>query len=66
MPARMRRKPIDPEKYARLIAAWLPIPPRTDADNERLIDLLSSLDERQDVTPEEEARGTAGHRHRGF
>lgn len=54
MPARARRKPIDPRKYARLVAASLPIPPRTEADNDRLIELLSSLDEREDLTPEEE------------
>jgi HTH-type transcriptional regulator/antitoxin HigA len=55
MPVRARRKPIDPEKYARLIAASLPIPPRTEAGNERLIELLSNLDEREDLTREEEA-----------
>jgi HTH-type transcriptional regulator/antitoxin HigA len=55
MPARARRKPIDPEKYARLIAASLPIPPRSEGDNGRLIELLSSLDEREGLTPEEEA-----------
>ena len=55
MPVRARRKPIDPEKYARLIAASLPIPPRTEAGNERLIELLSNLDERDDLTREEEA-----------
>ena len=53
MPARARR--IDPERYARLIAASLPIPPRTEADNERLIELLSELDEREGLTAEEEA-----------
>jgi HTH-type transcriptional regulator/antitoxin HigA len=54
MPERLRRKPIDPEKYARLIAASFPIPPRSEADNARLIELLSRLDEREDLTPEEE------------
>ena len=54
MPVRVRRKPVDPEKYARLIAASLPIPPRSETDNERLIELLSSLDEREDLTSEEE------------
>jgi len=54
MPARARRKQIDPEKYARLIAASFPIPARTEADNERLIELLTGLDEREDLTPEEE------------
>jgi HTH-type transcriptional regulator/antitoxin HigA len=58
MPARAvrtRRRPIDPEKYARLIAAALPIPPRTEADNERLIELLAELDERSDLSPEEQS-----------
>ena len=55
MPARARRKPIDPEKYARLIASSLPIPPRSEAQNDRLIKLLSAMDEREDLTPEEEA-----------
>ena len=55
MPARARRKPLDPEEYARLIAVSLPIPPRTEADNERLIEMLSALDEREDLTPEEAA-----------
>jgi HTH-type transcriptional regulator/antitoxin HigA len=55
MPARARRRTIDPETYARLIAASLPIPPRSESDNARLIALLSSLDEREDLTPEEEA-----------
>jgi len=54
MPVRARRKPIDPEKYARLIAASLPIPPRSEAGNDRLIELLSGMDEREDLTPEEE------------
>ena len=54
MPVGSRRKPIDPEKYARLIAASFPIPPRSEADNERLIELLSRLDQREDLTPEEE------------
>jgi HTH-type transcriptional regulator/antitoxin HigA len=55
MPARTRRKPIDPEKYAQLIAASLPIPPRSEVQNDRLIELLSTLDERNNLTPEEEA-----------
>lgn len=55
MPVRARIKRIDPEKYARLITASLPIPPRTETDNDRLIELLSSLDEREDLTLEEES-----------
>lgn len=55
MPARTRRKPIDPEKYARLIATSLPLPPRTEADNQRLIHVLSGLDEREDLTAEQSA-----------
>jgi hypothetical protein len=64
MPARGRRKSIDPRKYARLIAASLPIPPRTEADNDRFIELLSRLDEREDLTSEEDFRRVAGDRHR--
>jgi HTH-type transcriptional regulator/antitoxin HigA len=52
MPARARR--IDPDKYARLIAASLAVPPRNAAENERLIELLSDLDERDNLTVEEE------------
>jgi HTH-type transcriptional regulator/antitoxin HigA len=51
MPA--RRHQLDPAKYAQLIAAALPIPPRTESDNERLIEQLSELDERTGLTPEE-------------
>jgi len=54
MPAKIRRKQINPDKYAGLIAAALPIPPQTEADNERLISLLDSLDQRNTLTPEEE------------
>ena len=54
MPARARRKIIDPEKYARLIAASLPIPPRTESQNGKLIELLSALDEQERLTPEED------------
>ena len=58
MPARgvrTKRRMIDPEKYARLIAASLPIPPRTEADNKRLIELLAAMDERNDLSPEEQS-----------
>ena len=55
MPVRAGRKPIDPEKYARLIVASLPIPPRSEGQNKKLIELLSQMDEREDLTPEEEA-----------
>ena len=50
-----RRKTIDRQKYAQLIAASLPIPPITEADNERLIEILTALDEREDLAPEEAA-----------
>jgi antitoxin component HigA of HigAB toxin-antitoxin module len=55
MPAKARRKPIDAEKYLRLIAASLPIPPRSEAEKDRLVELLSGMDEREDLSPEEEA-----------
>lgn len=58
MPSRVKRKRVDPEKYVQLIAAALPIPPKTEADNERLTKILLALDERQEqggLTPEESA-----------
>jgi len=55
MLARMHSKPIEPGKYLRLIEASLPLPPRTEADNQRLIKLLSALDVREDLTAEESA-----------
>ena len=58
MPARVNRKRINPEKYVQLIAAALPIPPRTEADNKRLTKMLLALDEREEqvgLTPEESA-----------
>jgi len=55
MPRRARRNAVNAEEYARLIAAALPIPPRTEAENERLIAMLEALDEREDLTPAEEA-----------
>jgi len=55
MPQRARRKTINAEEYGRLIAAALPIPPKTEADNESLIAALTVLDEREDLTPAEEA-----------
>jgi len=55
MPRRARRNAINADEYARLIAAALPIPPQTEAENERLIAILETLDEREDLTPAEEA-----------
>jgi HTH-type transcriptional regulator / antitoxin HigA len=55
MPVRERRNAINANEYARLIAASLPIPPKTEADNQRLIGALSALGEREDLTPVEEA-----------
>ena len=55
MPQRARRNTINAEEYARLIAATLPIPPKTEAENERLIAALTGLDEREDLTPTEQA-----------
>ena len=58
MHGRASRKRIDPDKYARLIAAALPIPPKTEADNERLTKLLLAFEEREEtegLTREEEA-----------
>ena len=53
MPA--RRKRIDANAYGQLVAAAFPIPPRSEADNERLIECLAKLDERTDLSPEEKA-----------
>ncbi len=55
MPRRARRNVINAEEYARLIAAALPIPPQTEAENERLIAMLEALDEREGLTAAEEA-----------
>jgi len=50
-----RRKTLNPETYLKLLSQALPIPPETEADNERLIELLSGIDERDKVTAEEAA-----------
>lgn len=55
MPRRARRNAINAEEYGRLIAGAFPIPPQTEAENERLIAMLSAIDEREDLTPAEEA-----------
>ena len=58
MPARIRRKAINPEIYTKLFRDALPMPPVTAADNERLIEVMASIDERHergDATPEEVA-----------
>jgi len=55
MPARTRRPTINRQKYAQLVANSLPIPPGTEAENERLIKRLSALSERDDLSPEESA-----------
>lgn len=49
------RKPLNSELYAGLFRNALPLPPRSEADNRRLIGLLAALDEREDLTAEEEA-----------
>lgn len=41
--------------YADLLAKSLPRPIRTDAEYERLTNLLLELDEREDLSPEEDA-----------
>lgn len=55
MPALNRKRKLNPDTYTGLIRAALPLPPVTEADNERLIAMLSDLDEREDLTPEEKA-----------
>ena len=41
--------------YARLLAKSLPRPIHTEADHARLTGMLLRLDEREDLSPEEEA-----------
>lgn len=56
MPSRMRRPlALNPDIYTRLIREALPILPQTEADNERLIALMSAIDEADNPTPEEVA-----------
>ncbi len=50
MSARTRCRTLDQEKYAQLVAQSLPIPPRTERENERLIKRLSALAEREDLS----------------
>ncbi len=45
---------IDEERYARLLKRTLPRVIRTEEENERLIAELLKLDEREDLSPEEE------------
>jgi HTH-type transcriptional regulator/antitoxin HigA len=49
------RKPLNSELYAGLFRNALPLPPRSETDNHRLIGLLAALDEREDLNAEEEA-----------
>jgi len=46
---------LNPDLYIELLRAALPLPPRTEADNERLIGILSELDEGTDPTSEQQA-----------
>jgi len=46
---------IDDSAYAELLAKSLPRPIRDDREHERLTSLLLELDEREDLSPEEEA-----------
>ena len=55
MTARKRPNALNPEIYTQLIRAALPIPPGTDADNERLIGILDGIDNLESTTPEEAA-----------
>ena len=41
--------------YAKLLAKSLPRPVRTEAEHARLTKMLLELDEREDLSPEEEA-----------
>jgi HTH-type transcriptional regulator / antitoxin HigA len=42
------------DRYGKLLAKTLPRPIRTDRENRRMTQLLLQLDERDDLTPEEE------------
>jgi HTH-type transcriptional regulator/antitoxin HigA len=55
MPARTHHRTINRQEYAQLVAESLPIPPRTERENDRLIKRLSALAEREDLSPEEAA-----------
>jgi HTH-type transcriptional regulator/antitoxin HigA len=55
MPVRSRRKTLDPDTYTQLFREALPIPPKTESANERLIALLANIDERETLTAEEAA-----------
>jgi hypothetical protein len=62
MPAKSRKTsqltPLNPDVYASLIRAALPVPPQTAADNEKLTDILLNLTDRGEMgelTPEETA-----------
>ena len=55
MPRRARHAVINVEEYAQLVAASLPIPPKTEAANQRLVAMLTALDEREDLTLAEQA-----------
>jgi HTH-type transcriptional regulator/antitoxin HigA len=56
VPVRTRHRTINRQKYAQLVAESLPVPPRTEAENGRIIKLLSALTEREeDLRPEEAA-----------
>jgi HTH-type transcriptional regulator/antitoxin HigA len=50
-----KRKTVDPDLYVGLLRKALPLPPQTEADNERLIGRLYALDESEALTPEEQA-----------
>ena len=45
---------INETRYARLLAKTLPRPIRTEEENRRMTDLLLKLDEREDLSAEEE------------
>ena len=45
---------INEARYARLLANTLPRPIRTEMENRRMTELLLKLDEREDLSPEEE------------
>ena len=44
---------ISPSRYGKLLAKTLPRPIRSEAENERMTEMLLKLDEHEDLSPEE-------------
>jgi HTH-type transcriptional regulator/antitoxin HigA len=53
MPGRATAKKIDPAAYRRLLSRALPVVPKTEEENERLLDQVNRLMSKPELTPEE-------------